>query len=174
MFCKNCGQKLTESDKFCPSCGEAITNEVNRPVQYSEDTSGYQDINQPAQLESINYNGCIGAFVMALIGSFIAEVALGIMMPAFMPTYEYGSIDYAVQEELIIVAIVFAIIALALLIPSLILGIKSIKFAKRAKVAGKKATKTLVFGIIATVIAGFSLLYVLIIFLVGLGSIGSL
>lgn len=167
MFCKNCGQKLTENDKFCPSCGTNLSSEPTVQVN-TADTYDVDNNSAPAKIETVNYNGCITAFVLALIGSFVAEIGLVIMFSVSASVvYSYGAMAPVIDDSLVVVSYVFGFIALGLLIPALILGIKSITFAKRAKAEGKKSVKTLVFGIISTVISSLSLFYVLIIFLSG-------
>ena len=58
MYCKNCGNKLNENDKFCPSCGKQV-NESQNPVP----TNNYQVYDS-------------GSFGWALLGFFIPIVGI--------------------------------------------------------------------------------------------------
>jgi uncharacterized membrane protein YvbJ len=43
MFCKNCGKEIPEESKFCPSCGEQISNmaENKQEEQKEQDSISY-------------------------------------------------------------------------------------------------------------------------------------
>ncbi len=120
--------------------------------------------------------GCIGMFI-----SFIVLCVMVALVEEFSLAYEewetiYGS-SYAYPEEvlvdggvgMLVVSIFFTLVSLGLAIPSLILGIKSIKCFSHARKEGRaKPVATLVLGIVGVVASALTLLYVLINYLLAL------
>lgn len=123
--------------------------------------------------------GCIGVFI-----SFIVLCVMLALVEEFSVAYEewessYGS-SYAYSDEVLVaggvatlvVSIFFTLVSLGLAIPSLILGIKSIKCFSRARKEGRvKPIATLVLGIVGVVSSAITLLYVLLNYILSLSVI---
>ena len=56
-FCRNCGQKVNEGVKFCPSCGTPLQVEATQPVE--EPASGSRDIEQNKAMAILCYLGIL-------------------------------------------------------------------------------------------------------------------
>ncbi len=105
--------------------------------------------------------GVIGA-IFALVGYIIAIVSTAVEISNDL-NYIYGDgyyYGYAVSAGTIAGMVIVMLIGLGLVIPSLILGIKSIKvFTKVKREGGTKPVATLVLGIVGVVSASIGLLF---------------
>lgn len=80
-FCKNCGNKLNEEDKFCLKCGAAV--EENSPKSTNEQQTNIPN-NNTAQndnaMETTKTNAAaVGGFVCSLVGILIFGIIMGIL-----------------------------------------------------------------------------------------------
>ena len=75
MFCKNCGQELDDSSKFCPTCGTDNTNTVdvidNNPVEKNEQT-----LNKDDEVVPTKNSAFICAFLSVFLGPILALIAI--------------------------------------------------------------------------------------------------
>ena len=51
MYCKHCGNKLTDNANFCNKCGKIIEQEIAEDVKKQEEFDFFGDINEPMQEE---------------------------------------------------------------------------------------------------------------------------
>ncbi|MBR2970689.1 MAG: zinc ribbon domain-containing protein [Clostridia bacterium] len=97
MFCNNCGNKLSESDKFCTACGQRVLD--TPPVRYADDgrmhcvSCGYQILEDeevcgncgcPTEVtvNSLNSRGCapkpkLTLHIWSIICSLFLSVVIG-------------------------------------------------------------------------------------------------
>ena len=67
MYCKKCGNELTEIDKFCPKCGNAVDDET---TNYSE-MENQQNIEQKKSPTILIIGIVILVVIIVLVGIFI-------------------------------------------------------------------------------------------------------
>lgn len=175
----------TPSEVQEDSYGEVVFAES---VEQSQEESHFKPFTAPdSQVEGNKKEGfgkALTATIMGCIGVFISFIVLCVMVALveeFSLAYEewetiYGS-SYAYPEEvlvdggvgMLVVSIFFTLVSLGLAIPSLILGIKSIKCFSHARKEGRaKPVATLVLGVVGVVASALTLLYVLINYLLAL------
>lgn len=78
MFCKNCGQQISEGTKFCPNCGsmnDSIVNTAPNP-NHTEDYVTIHNFHERAK--SIQTLGIVAAVLMFGIGIFFS-IAIWVM-----------------------------------------------------------------------------------------------
>ena len=165
MFCRKCGKQIDYEAEFCKECQEmdAFFGD-NKPTV--EEPSLIVEQEKPV-LEGNRKEGfgkALAATIMGAIAYFFVIIALGIltsmlggdlddleMMP-YESIHELTVISY--DPTLMAIMLITAGISIFLAIPSLILGIQSIKCFFRQKKAGKvRPVATLVLGIVSVVIA---------------------
>jgi uncharacterized membrane protein YvbJ len=57
MFCKNCGNKLTEGEKFCTKCGSGVNSENNTNTQNVQNVqNNTNNIQNTQNVQSIQNN----------------------------------------------------------------------------------------------------------------------
>lgn len=70
MFCKNCGTEISESQKFCPKCGEK--NQVNKILNEQNLTNTYVRYSITDKGKKTGYLICVVGFLYIIcIGAFI-------------------------------------------------------------------------------------------------------
>lgn len=144
MYCRNCGAKHADGDRFCAYCGVSIDGDVNLNTPYQQPlVNNYQ----PSQVElsTVNTNKSIIALVFSIIGFILC-------FPGVASSNSPMTID--VRDFLIIRAFFFT----GITVVGLIFGILSINFAKNAKKSEKRSTRSLVFGIVSVCLASYALL----------------
>jgi hypothetical protein len=168
MFCRKCGKQIDYEAEFCKECQEmdAFFGE-NKPTV--EEPSLIVEQEKPV-LEGNRKEGfgkALTSTILGVLAYFLVSVALGLLMGLKDIKPEAFNYDYVAYEaacDLIQgIAIVITIIAIGLAIPSLILGIKSIKCFIKQKREGKvKPIATLILGIVGLAASGYALLFALI------------
>ena len=145
MYCKNCGNLIGEGDKFCAVCGtkqnETIVQEpktqpavVNPQVQ--------QPVVEPTTCNERQAGAPVESSRTKGLGLAIPAVALGFVAQLFAG-----------------LEVFLSFVAIAMCVPALILGIKSINIFNAERKAGRiKPVATLVLGIAATVFAGIAIM----------------
>ncbi|MBQ8197441.1 MAG: zinc ribbon domain-containing protein [Clostridia bacterium] len=157
MYCKNCGNLIGEGDKFCAVCGAkqnetivqepkiqpAVANSQTQPAVTNPQIQQPVVENKPcnegqgAPVESSRKKG-LGLAIPAAALGFVAQLFAGL-------------------------EVFLAFVAIAMSVPALILGIKSINIFNAERKAGrKKPVATLVLGIVATVFAGIAIMLFLL------------
>ena len=159
MYCRRCGKKMEYEGDICNECNsfdsffEAPKQETPQ-VTYTQNTysqSSYSQPSKPAQRGSVmeGFKKALAATIMAVFASAF-----------FMVACEIVSASGNYIEETMSTCIPLFIIALGLSIPSLIMGIASIKLFKEQKELGrKKPIPALILGINAVVNSAFALLF---------------
>jgi len=166
MYCKNCGNPIGEGDKFCAVCGTkqnetivqepkiqpAVANSQTQPAVANSQTQpavANPEIQQPVvenkpsnerqgAPEESSRNKGLGLAIPAAALGFVAQLFAGL-------------------------EVFLAFVAVAMSVPALILGIKSINIFNAERKAGrKKPVATLVLGIVATVFAGIAIMLFLL------------
>ena len=174
MYCRKCGKQIDYDAEFCKDCQE-MESFFAEPKEYSPQWQTMAQAPVQPALEGNKKEGFGKALTSTILGGiayFIIMIAYGIILAAAEEISDGGYNYYETHEELMFavgVAVVFMLISLAVAIPSLILGIKSIKCFFRQKRAGKvKPVPTLVLGIVGTVMSSMVLLFSLLIFLLAM------
>lgn len=77
-FCKNCGNKLNESAKFCPKCGAKTTlSESNTEVSSSQSVNNQENdqSNSSCLIKTLKIAGytILVLFIFGLIGEFLGD-----------------------------------------------------------------------------------------------------
>lgn len=166
MFCRKCGKQIDYDAVCCKECQEM-------DEFFGSDTPAVEEPSFPVQQEKPVLEGsrkeglgkALAATILGGIAYFFVLIALGMLTNMFgdlddleMMPYLYSSSEVItpIAYDSTVMAIMLALtgIALILAIPSLILGIQSIKCFGRQKQEGKvRPVATLVLGIVAVVLA---------------------
>ena len=191
MYCRKCGKYIDSDAEFCKDCDELNTYfDGKEPItpfsgngQYSNNpygngnsysnpfgnpyNGGYSNtqygVPQAEGSRKEGFGKALAATILSAIAFFLIMIAFGVVSVALEEYYYYDSYYY--YSDLVGTAIVLALFSLGMSIPSLIMGISSMKCFFRAKNAGKvKPIPTLVLGIVSVALSGLTLLYVLIVF----------
>lgn len=129
-YCSKCGAKLSETDRFCPTCGAEVTRSVSNAVPNGNGISSAS-----AQTAATNASsgkavtaltlGCV-SLGMGFIGIFVASFILGLIgvilgmiaLPMAVKSYRNGN-----HSSVDICALIFSIIGLVLSAIIFILGL---------------------------------------------------
>ncbi len=174
MYCKKCGKFIYSDDDYCSDCAPAATP-TPEPVVITEPvvtpTPVVTPISEPAFAPSVNpVQTKRQGRVMDGFGPALTSVILSIVAYVFtFIGYIYAIVGTDTESELVVAGIVMAVIGVGFAIPSLILGIKSIKCFRYA-VANKrvKPIPALVLGIYGTAMSGTSFIHIGIVFIFAL------
>ena len=149
-YCPNCGGYVVEGSRFCNSCGSA------QPQQQSAPSYSYS---QPVGASLQQKPGVYG------LGVAIASAILGYFGIVFAAVAELMSLA-ALQihdDEAAAVSFILGIFALALIIPAIVAGARSIgnyKYAKRE--LGRNPLGTLIVGINGLAMGVFGVIFAII------------
>ncbi len=150
-YCKKCGTALEDGVKECHMCHTAVDiAPVNDPIP-NQNVREYNNVNDDTQ--TVNYPKAVSAFVMSIIAIVLMPIAMIATAGAAAAASE-GISAGGFSVFLFIATLVLSVLGL-------VFGILSIKFAKKAKSEGKKAPKSLVFGIISVVLSAQTVLVML-------------
>ena len=172
MYCRKCGKQIDYEAELCKECQEMETFfsdpaiepqfEVKEQPQYTQ-----QPVQPLPGNKKEGFGKALAATILGSIAYFIASVALGMLMGLQDVANDYYyTYDKAAYDAVQAVSIVFAVIALGLAIPALILGIKSMSCFFKQKREGKvKPIATLVLGIVGVATSAFGLFFASLCFL---------
>lgn len=158
MYCTKCGKYIGTDNELCEDClkEQQSISEVNEPIE--EQT--FVEIKQ-VDVDSGSYKTGLGKGIASVVVGYVGIIFAYASYLLYMP----ATVDYYVSPAIFILAI----LSFGCAIPSLILGIKSIKtFVAEKNAKRKKPIATLVLGINAVF---FSFLSALLAFLCVLGAI---
>lgn len=143
MYCRNCGAKLNDNDRFCTYCGTGVTPQNFQNGSFQQAPIHYQ----PMQIEipSINTGKATVALVCAIVGLFLCFPGLSVA----------SSIH---SEDSKNSALFMTLLFTSVTIVSFVFSIISINFARDAKKMQKRATRSLVFGIVSLCISSYALI----------------
>lgn len=172
MYCRKCGKQIDYDSPLCKECedletffGETPQEQPSQPSQSAQYTQYAQA--QPAQPVGSRKEGfgkALAATIMSSIAFFISLIAMTLVSEA-LTSYAFG---YEDVEGIIGASVFMSMLCLGLSIPSLIMGIQSMKCFFRAKNAGRlKPVPTLVCGIVGVVMSALTFLYVFLIIAMG-------
>ena len=191
MYCRKCGKYIEYNAECCKDCEELNTYfDQKEPLtpfggngQYSNNPYGNSynnSYNNPygnpynAQYNAPRAEGnrkegfgkALAATILSSIAFFLIIIAFSVISVALEEyTYSYGYYNSDTYYDMVETALVLAFFSLAMSIPSLIMGISSMKCFFREKNAGRvKPIPTLVLGIVSVALSGLTLLYVLLVF----------
>lgn len=194
MYCRKCGKYIDSDAEFCKDCDELSTYfDGKEPItpfsgngQYSNNpygngnsysnpfgnpyNGGYSNtqygVPQAEGSRKEGFGKALAATILSSIAFFLIIIAFSVMSVALEEyTYGYGYYNSDAYYDMMEAALILALFSLGMSIPSLIMGISSMKCFFRAKNAGKvKPIPTLVLGIVSVALSGLTLLYVLLVF----------
>lgn len=165
MYCKNCGKEI-ETGEYCLDCKpEQVEQTAEQQVVANSEPKTYEFYGKTVEVKpdtSVGRGGAIAATILGAIAYFFSMFAYGFAMGGVESLTEFGY-SYVTEIASVIVApcIVISIIALIMGVIALVKGIGSIKTFKSAE-KGAKPVATLILGIIGTVFAAMTLLFVLL------------
>lgn len=170
MYCTKCGKLIDGDASLCPECeakAKAKVEADSAPQSATaQNTTVYTAPPQPApQQTSVDPTNS----VMYGFGKALTSTILGLIGYFFAIIAYYGSIGsgMAVRESSIVLYVLMTLLSIPFFILSIIFGPKSIKAFVAQKNAGKKKPiPALVLGIVGTVFAGLTAVYVLLGFIV--------
>lgn len=145
MYCRNCGAKLNDNDRFCTYCGALVSPANSENNQQAPTQVNYQS--SSIERPTVNTPKATAALVCSIIGF------IGIFFT--------------------LIPLVFLVmIHTTLNVLGLVFGIQSIKFAAQKMRAKCRSVRSLVFGIVSVSLTGFSLIYDLF-YIIAILAIGS-
>jgi len=170
MYCRNCGNFVADGDNFCTVCGaKQKDTTVQEPQIQSSSAEPFtefqaenrQNAQQPIHNDNNAYQQPAHVYVQPApktsrtlgLGKAITSTALSIaayiMFVIGMIFVGELSLYEVVYLDLFINSLTFLLFAIGLAIPSLVLGIQSVKLFNQEKNAGrKKPIPTLIVGLI--------------------------
>ena len=169
MYCRNCGNPVADGDNFCTVCGAKQNTTVQEPQVQTASAEPFtefqaenrQNIQQPVHNDNNAYIQPAPVYVQPApqssrtlglgkaITSTVLSVAAYIAFVIGMIFVGELSLYEVVYLDLFINSLTFLLLAIGLAIPSVILGIQSVKLFIQEKNAGrKKPIPTLIVGII--------------------------
>lgn len=133
LYCKNCGRKRQDDEKFCPNCGHPYSNETSTNTKVDKASSIQKD---PIIIKTPKKH----RWLKAILKVFLAFVLLLVMERFLLPFTVYLT-----EEDLESVIIYQFIIGVVIFVLSIIVMFISIILRKsiRIKYIG---TKTAIFG----------------------------
>lgn len=176
MYCRNCGKFIENDSDYCTDCApkeapvEAVSVEepVAEPVvETVEDAEPVQPKKEGKVMDG--FGPALTSTILGIVAFSIAYVAyLFFTMDGILSINSYGGPTIL----MIVMGVIFTIVAIALAIPSLVMGIKSIKLFKSAVANNRaKPIPALILGIYGTVQSASSFLMVGSAFLMLMASI---
>lgn len=96
MFCTNCGQKINDSDLFCPDCGHKQTETISSSASQAPYTvaAGAPVFMSQPQVQSYTAqkkkHGCLTAFIIVIIILALAAAAVYFLIPGLLRPYDLG------------------------------------------------------------------------------------
>ena len=180
MYCKKCGQEIDPNVGYCKDCEQNdmffSSKNVNNGQPYQSPNYGAPQMPDPSQTPTakpeqpgdwkFGFGKALAATILGAISYFIMAIALGVPMGIIEELELAAESGMAVSDLSAIaglgavVTLVFFVLALALAIPALILGIQSIRcFVRRKKEGYVKPIATLILGIVGTATAAFAFLF---------------
>ncbi len=135
MFCKNCGNFVGESDRFCETCGAEITQNTNEPVSQTSGQPVDQVSLQPAQ-KPLGMKWYKFVVNVQLFLSMIVSVGNGgrYLNDTMNGTKEEWNIIYTVFPRLRILNIVFGVIQILYVGFLAVIRYRMVKFKKNAPI----------------------------------------
>ncbi len=172
MYCKKCGKFIYSDDDYCSDCApkEAPVNTPAVDVSAPEPVVVAEPVAQPDYTPAEptkpkregrvmdGFGPAITGVILSIISFSLAYVAfLFLTMNGIMGMFDEDISGMALE----IICIIYIIIALGMAIPSLIMGIKSIRLFRSA-IANKrvKPIPAFILGIYGTIMSGLSILMV--------------
>lgn len=189
MYCRKCGKYIEYNADCCKDCEEVTTyfdgkdsvnpygaynnpygngNGYNNPYgnsnAYGNPYNTHYNAPQPVGDRKEGFGKALASTILSSIAFFLIIIAFS-MVSVALEEYSYGYYYDDYYSSTMDSAIVLAVLSLSMAIPSLIMGISSMKTFFRAKNAGRvKPVATLVLGIIGLATSALTLLYVLLVF----------
>ena len=169
MYCKKCGKQLDYEGDICKDCEEAELYFGSTPEQPVEAPVTTETV-QPVVIQQdgdrkFGFGKALASTIMGAIAYFVMCMAYGIPLGIIEVLEEasYASGGAEAASLGIAITMVFFLIGLGLCIPSLIMGISSIKcFFARKKAGYAKPVPTLVLGIIGVATSAMAILFALL------------
>jgi hypothetical protein len=172
MYCRNCGKKLPDdsNELLCEDCKKLETEPFAEFEQHDDSQPEQQPINDNSNKSYNNYNNYnqngynqnnynnqndnprMLGFGKALASTIMSVFGYFFSIASFQQLT--GSTSFFIG---LLVSLVLLCISLGLSIPSLVMGIKSIKTFASVKNSQSKPVATLVLGIIGTSFSGFAI-----------------
>ena len=158
MFCKNCGFKLSDDGKFCPSCGTKIdeisqANEdvIKTPAEETTRVEEYitvDNIEQPPKSQNkyvelynkLSNKVFVGGFVSVAFGAILFLGIVLVSLIGWGDVYLYGGYDYV--ATLTTISIVFMLLGFAVITPLFVINLK-LKAFEPIKFLGIKVVSAL-------------------------------
>ena len=182
MYCNKCGQEIDPNVGYCTNCeqNETFFSESVTPEPKTTNNGTQPNVQTPKPEQpgdkKFGFGKALTATILGVIATVIMYLAMSVGL-AFLEEadglspYEYNIADYAMIG--IVISMLFLVIADALAIVALILGIISIRtFIKRKKEGYAKPIPTLILGIVGTASAASTFAYgaLTLIFVLGLAA----
>ena len=153
MYCRNCGAKLNDNDRFCTYCGALVSPANSENNQQAPTQVNYQS--SSIERPTVNTPKATAALVCSIIGF------IGIFF-TLIPLINMAYLEF----------VFLVMIHTTLNVLGLVFGIQSIKFAAQKMRAKCRSVRSLVFGIVSVSLTGFSLIYDLF-YIIAILAIGS-
>ena len=165
MYCNKCGQEIDPNVGHCTNCEQNETF-FSEPAPTQTPNSGTQPNAQTPKPEQpgdkkFGFGKALTSTILGVIAYVVMSIATGIALGFLENVVEFDFSDAAYFATIgIVITMVFFVIAGALAIGSIILGIISIRtFIQRKKEGYVKPLPTLILGIIGTAAAAAAFAY---------------
>ena len=161
MYCRKCGKYIDGDTVLCPECAAEEAAKQAYIETFRNSTNPQPSVKSSGSDKMFGFGKALTAVILAYFAMILLEVAYGVCAGMFM-----SSTDEAMVLAGRITLALFTLIGLGLCIPSLVMGINSIKISKARQEAGyAKPIVTFILGIVGTVLSAIDCLLVFINFI---------
>ena len=170
MYCEKCGKQLADGEVCdCDKATTPITEETPAAQETAFGTVYATTAVQPQGDRKYGFKPALAATIISGVATFIIYIVVSFVLvfsSELLPELEAGATlnaeGVAIVMKTCVTCIVLSVFCLGACVPSLILGIKSIKrFVEKKKAGEVKPVATLVLGIVSCSLCALTIILAL-------------